>query len=163
MAEERDYYEILGVSKTATEDELKSAFRQLVRKYHPDVNKEPGAEDRFKEINDTAGHRSGDEAIQKVAELLEQSVRKEDVVIRYGGDEFLMVFFDITMEDLEHKLLHLKSAVKDIVIEDSPEVKITMSFGAAFGTELVNNLIESADKALYESKEKRDAYTIIEI
>ena len=119
--------------------------------------------DRFKEINDTAGHRSGDEAIQKVAELLEQSVRKEDVVIRYGGDEFLMVFFDITMEDLEHKLLHLKSAVKDIVIEDSPEVKITMSFGAAFGTELVNNLIESADKALYESKEKRDAYTIIEI
>ncbi len=52
MAEERDYYEILGVSKTATEDELKSAFRQLVRKYHPDVNKEPGAEDRFKEINE---------------------------------------------------------------------------------------------------------------
>ncbi|MBQ6507977.1 MAG: molecular chaperone DnaJ [Flexilinea sp.] len=52
MAEERDYYEILGVSKDATDAELKSAFRQLVRKYHPDVNKEPGAEDRFKEINE---------------------------------------------------------------------------------------------------------------
>lgn len=52
MAEERDYYEILGVSKNVTEDELKSAFRQLVRKYHPDVNKEPGAEERFKEINE---------------------------------------------------------------------------------------------------------------
>ena len=52
MAEERDYYEILGVGKNATDAELKNAFRQLVRKYHPDVNKEPGAEDRFKEINE---------------------------------------------------------------------------------------------------------------
>ena len=52
MAEERDYYEILGVSRDVTDAELKSAFRQLVRKYHPDVNKEPGAEERFKEINE---------------------------------------------------------------------------------------------------------------
>jgi len=48
----RDYYEILGVPRTATADELKSAFRQLARKYHPDVNKDPGAEDQFKEINE---------------------------------------------------------------------------------------------------------------
>jgi len=48
----RDYYEILGVPRTATADELKSAFRQLARKYHPDVNKDPGAEDKFKEINE---------------------------------------------------------------------------------------------------------------
>jgi molecular chaperone DnaJ len=48
----RDYYEILGVARTANADELKSAFRQLARKYHPDVNKEPGAEDKFKEINE---------------------------------------------------------------------------------------------------------------
>ena len=52
MAEERDYYEILGVSKDVSEADLKNAFRQLVRKYHPDVNKEPGAEERFKEINE---------------------------------------------------------------------------------------------------------------
>ncbi|NMC53806.1 MAG: molecular chaperone DnaJ [Chloroflexi bacterium] len=48
----RDYYEILGVPRTATADELKSAFRQLARKYHPDVNKDPGAEDKFKEVNE---------------------------------------------------------------------------------------------------------------
>ena len=52
MAEERDYYEILGVSKNVSDAELKNAFRQLVRKYHPDVNHEPGAEERFKEINE---------------------------------------------------------------------------------------------------------------
>lgn len=48
----RDYYEVLGVSKSASNDELKSAFRNLARQYHPDVSKEPNAEEKFKEINE---------------------------------------------------------------------------------------------------------------
>ena len=75
----------------------------------------------------------------------------------------MMVFFDITIEDLKNKLEFLKSAVSEIKIESNPEVRITMSFGGAFGTELVNNLIGTADKALYESKKKRYTYTVIEI
>ena len=118
--------------------------------------------DLFKDINDTFGHQRGDEAIQKVAKLLEQSVRKDDVVIRYGGDEFMIVFFAITREDLEGKLSFLKSELRKITLENNPEIRITMSFGAAFGTELVNNLIGTADKALYESKKIRDTYTVIE-
>ena len=50
--EKRDYYEVLGVSKTASDDEIKRSFRKLAKQYHPDVNKEPGAEEKFKEIGE---------------------------------------------------------------------------------------------------------------
>jgi curved DNA-binding protein len=48
----QDYYDALGVSRDASEEEIRRAYRQLARKYHPDVNKEPGAEDRFKQISE---------------------------------------------------------------------------------------------------------------
>lgn len=48
----RDYYEILGLSKGASDDEIKKAYRKMAKKYHPDVNKDSGAEDQFKEVNE---------------------------------------------------------------------------------------------------------------
>ncbi|MBO3746126.1 DnaJ domain-containing protein [Streptosporangiaceae bacterium NEAU-GS5] len=52
MADRRDFYEVLGVGRTADQDEIQRAYRKLVRAYHPDVNKDPGAEDSFKEISE---------------------------------------------------------------------------------------------------------------
>src|SRR5262249_20131140 len=51
-AARRDFYEILGVPRTATQDEIQQAYRKLARQHHPDVNKDPGAEDRFKEVSE---------------------------------------------------------------------------------------------------------------
>ena len=51
-ATKRDYYEILSVARNANEEEIKKAFRKLARQYHPDINQEKGAEERFKEINE---------------------------------------------------------------------------------------------------------------
>ena len=52
MAEKRDYYEVLGLSKGASEEEIKKAYRQLAKKYHPDLNKAPDAADKFKEVQE---------------------------------------------------------------------------------------------------------------
>ncbi|HAP9912561.1 TPA: DnaJ domain-containing protein, partial [Enterococcus faecium] len=52
MATKRDYYEVLGLSKGASEDEIKKAYRKLSKKYHPDINKEPDAEEKFKEVSE---------------------------------------------------------------------------------------------------------------
>ena len=52
MAEPRDFYEILGVPRTANQKEIQRAYRKLARTYHPDVNKDPAAEERFKEVSE---------------------------------------------------------------------------------------------------------------
>ncbi|MEO3875564.1 DnaJ C-terminal domain-containing protein [Nonomuraea sp. B12E4] len=62
MAARRDFYEVLGVGRNAGADEIQRAYRKLVRAYHPDVNKDPGAEDRFKEIAEAYSVLSDPEA-----------------------------------------------------------------------------------------------------
>src|SRR3972149_8819597 len=60
MTTKRDYYEILGVGKNAAKDEIKKAYRKLALQYHPDKNKSPGAEEKFKEISEAYGVLSDD-------------------------------------------------------------------------------------------------------
>lgn len=82
----RDYYEVLGVSRDASADQIQQAFRTLARKHHPDVNKDPGAEDRFKEINE-AYHVLSDPETRKRYDRFGEDFRKipEDWEERVGA------------------------------------------------------------------------------
>jgi len=56
MADKRDYYDVLGVGKNASDDEIKKAYRSLAKKYHPDVSSEKDAESKFKEVQEAYDH-----------------------------------------------------------------------------------------------------------
>lgn len=79
----RDYYEVLGLQKGASQDEIKRAYRSLAKKYHPDVNKEPGAEEKFKEINEAYDTLSDE---QKKARY--DQFGHEDPTQGFGGGGF---------------------------------------------------------------------------
>ena len=82
----RDYYEVLGVSRDATHEQIQEAFRTLARKYHPDVNSTPGAEDRFKELNE-AYHVLSDPDTRKRYDRFGEDFRRvpEDYDERVGA------------------------------------------------------------------------------
>lgn len=121
--------------------------------------------DFFKQINDSYGHQCGDEALKAVALCLKKQAANREagnagIVIRYGGDEFMVAFSDIDRDELEEILKGMKEAVKKIHLESYPELSLSMSFGAVYGKGLIKDQISSLDQALYESKKIRDAYTL---
>lgn len=112
--------------------------------------------DYFKKINDTYGHSAGDEVIKKVAQLLQNKIRKTDFVGRIGGEEFLVVFPDTSLEDAKNKSNDLQVEISNIEWEQK-ELSVTLS-GGLFSFKYLENIsiekaIEQADKNLYKAKE----------
>ncbi len=101
MAEKRDYYEVLGVQKAASKDEIKDAYRKLAMQYHPDRNKDPGAEEKFKEISEAYAVLSDDQKRTQYDQLghagFDQRYTQEDI---YRGTDFDSVFRDMGFGDL---------------------------------------------------------------
>jgi molecular chaperone DnaJ len=96
MAEKRDYYEVLGVSRNASKDEIKDAYRKLALQYHPDRNKAPDAEEKFKEISEAYAVLSDDQKRQQYDTLghvgFDQRYTAEDI---FRGADFESIFRDI--------------------------------------------------------------------
>ena len=96
MAEKRDYYEVLGVSRDASKDQIKDAYRTLALQFHPDRNKSPGAEEKFKEISEAYAVLSDDEKRSTYDQLghkgFDQRYTSEDI---YRGADFDSIFRDM--------------------------------------------------------------------
>ena len=101
MAEKRDYYEVLGVQKSATKDQIKDAYRKLALQYHPDRNKEAGAEEKFKEISEAYAVLSDDQKRSQYDNLghagFDQRYTSEDI---FRGADFDSIFRDVGIGDI---------------------------------------------------------------
>ncbi|OPZ85908.1 MAG: Phytochrome-like protein cph2 [bacterium ADurb.Bin429] len=113
--------------------------------------------DHFKSINDTYGHHVGDVALKMVATCLARLVRETDLVVRYGGEEFVVMLPETTLEQAEVMAERLRRAVEQLQIPlpQGGHKRVTMSFGvAAFPetAETPEDLLTSADAAMYHAK-----------
>jgi len=111
--------------------------------------------DDFKEINDTYGHQAGDEVLRKIAQLLKSSVRKQDIVGRWGGEEFILMYPDTNLKGAIIVTEKIRKAIEDSVFEyDKKKLHTTITFGVATydGKMDINECIRIADGALYEGK-----------
>jgi molecular chaperone DnaJ len=101
MAQKRDYYEVLGVPKESTKDQIKDAYRKLAMQYHPDRNKAPEAEEKFKEISEAYAVLSDDQKRSQYDNLghagFDQQYSSEDI---FRGADFDSVFRDMGFGDL---------------------------------------------------------------
>ena len=116
--------------------------------------------DNFKKINDTWGHQVGDEALKMTAQTVISCIRSRDAMIRYGGDEFLIVFPEMPVHVFENKLNLIREKCRAIVFEKYPELEVTVSIGGYFGQGEMMEKIREADRMLYGAKEERDTVKI---
>lgn len=111
--------------------------------------------DNFKHINDAYGHPAGDEALRSIAQTIRFILRSSDELIRYGGDEFFLLFHGLPERSLARKLDEICSAVRRIKLPEYPELQLTVSIGGIYASGRVTELIRKADIALYEAKTER--------
>jgi diguanylate cyclase (GGDEF)-like protein len=124
--------------------------------------------DRFKQFNDRFGHQLGDSALQAFARYLETRVRTGDVVCRYGGEEFVVLFPDATLEQVRERCEALRVGASGLVLPaDSTPWQATVSVGTAayphHGEDAATGL-RAADAALYTAKRTgRDRVVVAEL
>ncbi len=110
--------------------------------------------DFFKKINDTYGHLCGDYILKETAYLIQDNFRKTDIVFRYGGEEFVVLLTETSLEQAKIPLERLRKTIEEYNFNyNNTQIKLSISIGAAQNTtESVNEILMNADKALYEAK-----------
>jgi len=115
--------------------------------------------DYFKRFNDALGHQAGDLALRSVAQVLAGSIRTGDMVYRYGGEEFLVLFPEQSVETASLAVERVRAAVEDLALphpDNPPSGVVTVSGGLAAATVIdslsTNDWLRHADLALYQAK-----------
>ena len=108
--------------------------------------------DHFKQVNDTYGHLAGDVVLKDITAAIQSCIRSTDILIRYGGDEFLLLFPKLSEKNMLEKNKKIKKAVENIVFTEYPDLHVTVSIGGVCGVHPIMEAIHQADKLMYENK-----------
>ncbi|MDX9902215.1 MAG: GGDEF domain-containing protein [Aliarcobacter sp.] len=117
--------------------------------------------DDFKKVNDTYGHQKGDEVLEKIGEILNNSSRKMDFAARYGGEELCLVLPNTKSDKAYEIATRIREKIKSFIFDD---FFVTVSIGISQSDENINDeikLIRKADKALYKAKENGKDQVVI--
>lgn len=110
--------------------------------------------DNFKHINDHYGHAVGDLALQHMASAIKSCIRDDDLLIRYGGDEFILVFQNMAQETFKERLNIILNTVKNETINDYPDIHLSVTIGGVHGVYHVSDALKQADDLMYQGKDK---------
>ncbi len=112
--------------------------------------------DDFKLYNDIYGHDMGDQVLCIVADVIKDCIRKTDKLIRYGGDEFLLILSDMVRGTLRGKLLQIQEAIENATIPNCPRLKLTASIGGVISEDgKIDEAIAKADQLMYKAKDHK--------
>lgn len=112
--------------------------------------------DDFKLYNDIYGHDMGDQVLCIVADVIKNCIRKTDKLIRYGGDEFLLILPDMVRGTLRGKLLQIQEAIENATIPNCSRLKLTASIGGVISEDgQIDEAIAKADQLMYKAKEHK--------
>ena len=112
--------------------------------------------DDFKLYNDIYGHDMGDQVLCIVADVIKNCIRKTDKLIRYGGDEFLLILSDMVRGTLRGKLLQIQEAIENATIPNCPRLKLTASIGGVISEDgKIDEAIAKADQLMYKAKDHK--------
>lgn len=122
--------------------------------------------DQFKNFNDTYGHTEGDKLIETFAKAVNEILRKEDIKVRVGGDEFCLIFPEINIDQAKIVIERIRAKyidIQDINFKNTPKQSLSVGLSSLLSSEpeTYNDLIGFADKAVYEAKKARENKTIV--
>ena len=118
--------------------------------------------DDFKICNDTYGHHAGDLALEAAANAIRSCIRNADLLIRYGGDEFLLVLPGIPSDILQAKLEQIRAAVQQATVPGYSHFRLSLSIGGTMQaiTDPMENAVRRADRLMYQAKGRKNAVMV---